>query len=364
MGKFDFSLDIVLNSLSIGQVSRCILQEIYNQEYEPDIFIISNNFDLSAEENLDDDFVKWTKSCISKANTSYLRKNPCLKIWHLNGSQHSTSDNQSLFTFHETDSATETEINICRNQKNIIFSSQDSCDIFSKHNVDTKYIPLGFDSNYFEKLNKKFFDDGRIVFGIAGKLEKRKNHILAIDTWAKRFGNQKEYFLNCTLSNQFLTQKDHDALKDKYKNYFNIQFNDRFPFNRQYNDYLNSIDIIICASGGEAWGLPEFQTTALGKHSVVLNCSGYKGWANKDNSCLIEPRPEKTDSSDGKFFSKGGPFNQGDFYTFKPEDFTKSCEEAIDRWKQNPINTAGTTLKSEFTYKNTAEKCINVLKET
>jgi len=362
MDKFDYSLEIVLNSLSIGQVSRCILEEIYKQEHEPNIFIISNNFDLSSEGQVDDGFVKWVKSCVSKASSSYSRKHPCLKIWHINGSHHSISDNQSLFTFHETDFATETEVNICNNQKNVIFSSQDSCDIFSKHNVNTKYIPLGFDSKNFKNLDKKFFSDDRLVFGLAGKFEKRKNHALAIDAWAKRFGNQKEYYLNCALHNQFLSKQDHESLRNKYKNYFNIQLNDRFPLNQQYNDYLNSIDIMLCVSGGEGWGLPEFQATALGKHSVVLNCSGYKGWANESNSVLIEPS-KKIGSEDGKFFIKGGPFNQGELFTFKPEDFISACDRAVERHKKNPVNTSGKELRTQFTYKNTTEKCINILKE-
>ena len=362
MGKFDFSVDIVLNSLSIGQVSRCILQEMYKKEYEPDIFIISNNFDLSAEGESDDDFVKWTKSCIAKASASYLRKNPCLKIWHINGGQHSISDNQSLFAFHETDTTRDTEVNIFRNQKNVIFSSQHSCDIFKKHDVDTRYVPLGFDSESFNGVDRKFFSDDRVTFGLAGKLEKRKNHILAIDSWLKRFGNQKEYFLNCALNNQFLTPKDHDALKDKYKNYFNIQFNDRFPLNKQYNDFLNSINIMLCPSGGEGWGLPEFQATALGAHAVVLNCSGYKGWANKDNSVLIEPST-KVDSADGKFFVNGGPFNQGQFHSFSSSEMIEGCEKALERYKNNRVNPEGLKLQSEFTYKRTSEECINILKE-
>ena len=362
MDKFNYSLDIVLNPLSIGQVSKCILEELYKMEHEPNIFLISNNFDLSSEGTVDNDFAKWIKSCISKANSNYSRKDPSLKIWHINGSQASVSDNQFLFSFHEVSSATEDEINICKNQKKVIFSNQESCDTFSSKGVNTKYIPLGFDSSNFNNVNKKFFSDDRITFGLAGKLEKRKNHILAIDSWVKRFGNQKEYFLNCALNNQFLTQKDHDTLKDKYKSYFNVQLNDRFPLNKQYNDFLNSIDIMLCPSGGEGWGLPEFQATALGAHAVVLNCSGYKGWANKDNSVLIEPSI-KINSEDGKFFVKGSPFNQGEFCSFSPEEMIEGCEKALKRYENNRVNPEGLELQSDFTYKKTAEQCINTLKE-
>ena len=116
MEKFDYSVEVVLNTLSIGQVSRCILQELYKAEHEPSVFIISNNFDLSAEGEIEDDFVKWCKSGAAKANLSYSRKNPCLKIWHINGAQTSVSDKQTLFSFYELDSPTNEETNICKNQ--------------------------------------------------------------------------------------------------------------------------------------------------------------------------------------------------------------------------------------------------------
>ena len=364
MEKFNYSVEVVLNTLSIGQVSRCILQELYKAEHEPNIFIISNNFDLSAEDEIDDDFVKWCKSGIAKANYSYSRNDPCLKIWHINGSQGSISNKQSLFSFYELDTPTDSEINICKNQSNVIFSSQDSCDLFSSHDVNTKYVPLGFDSDYFKTIDKTFFLDDRIVFGLAGKFEKRKNHILAIDSWLEAFGNNKDYFLSCALHNPFLTAEDHQKIKAKYKPFWNVQINNRFPKNKQYNDYLNSIDIMLCPSGGEGWGLPEFQATALGAHSVVLNCSAYKGWANEENSILLEPNEEKIPSNDGRFFVQGSPFNQGALHTFNKEPFIDACNKAVERYKNNKTNEAGLKLQSEFTYRNTTEKCINILKES
>ncbi len=51
--------------------------------------------------------------------------------------------------------------------------------------------------------------------------------------------------------------------------------------NSLYNDYLNSANIILGMSGGEGWGLPEFQSVALGKHAVILNATGYKDWATE-----------------------------------------------------------------------------------
>ena len=51
--------------------------------------------------------------------------------------------------------------------------------------------------------------------------------------------------------------------------YFNVNFLGHMVQNVLYNDFLNSGDIIIGMSGAEGWGLPEFQSAAIGKHAVI-----------------------------------------------------------------------------------------------
>ena len=108
----------------------------------------------------------------------------------------------------------------------------------------------------------------------------------------KKYGNNKDYVLQCAISNPFLKQEDFSRLLNDIlegKSYFNVNFLGSMQKNSLYNDYLNSSNIILGVSGGEGWGLPEFQSVALGKHAVVLNATGYKSWANDENSVLLEP---------------------------------------------------------------------------
>ena len=119
--------------------------------------------------------------------------------------------------------------------------------------------------------------------------------------------------------------------------------------NEAYNDFLNSSDIILGMSGGEGWGLPEFQSVCLGKHAVLLNASAYKDWANSDNSVLVEPNG-KRDVYDNMFFHKGQPFNQGQIYDFDEDDFINGCEEAVKRVESSRNNDEGEKLKEKFTY--------------
>jgi hypothetical protein len=113
-------------------------------------------------------------------------------------------------------------------------------------------------------------------------------------------------------------------------------------------------------SGAEGWGLPEFQSVALGKHSVILNASAYKDWATEENSVLVESNG-KEDSADGVFFKKGSPYNQGQIFTFDEDAFIEGCEKAIERYKASPENTVGLELQNKFTYKNTVDAIMEVM---
>ena len=132
------------------------------------------------------------------------------------------------------------------------------------------------------------------------------------------------------------------------------------PNNELYNDFLNSSDIIIGMSGGEGWGLPEFQSLCLGKHGVLLNAHSYKDWANEENSTLVQPSG-KIECYDNMFFHKGSDYNQGNIFDWNEDDFISACEEAIKKVESNRINEAGKKLKDDFTYSKTLDKLLELV---
>ena len=146
------------------------------------------------------------------------------------------------------------------------------------------------------------------------------------------------------------------------KDYFNVQFMEPMPSNAAYNDFLNSNDVVIGMSGGEGWGLPEFQSVCLGKHAIILNCNGYQSWANEDNSILVEPS-RKIKAEDGVFFHKNGPYNQGNIYDFEENDFLEACDQSIERHRENKVNQKGEELKENFSYSKTFDSLMNHLQE-
>jgi hypothetical protein len=347
------ALHLPINSVSLGQVSTLILKTLFEREKngtsDIDLYLFAiANIDLSSQK-IEEDFKAWLQSKLVKTLENYTKDIPVFKLWHLNQSLESYGYKQSLLSFYELDSPTKIELNIAKNN-NLILSSEYACTVFKLFGVNCSYVPLAFDSYNFTKLNKQYHQDGRIVFNLCGKLEKRKHHAKVIQSWIKAFGNDRRYHLQCAIFNHFLSpEQNHEFIKqilggDKP---FNVNFFPNFKENYIYNDFLNSGDIVLGVSGGEGWGLPEFQSVAIGKHAVILDAHAYKGWANSNNSVLINPSG-KIDSVDNIFFRKGDMFNQGNIFDWNEEEFIFACRKAITRVEKDRVNKFGLELQTKF----------------
>lgn len=360
----DFSYHFPINTVSFGQVSTGILRDIKSRVSDSyiNLFTIGSP-DLSSSTD-DEEFKSWISKSIDKAPACHSRKDHLLKLWHLydhNYTLSSYSDEQSVITFHELDSLTKREINISKSIKNIYLTSQYSIDVFANHGIKAKFLPLYFDHYHFHKTNKKYFDDDRITFNLVGKFEKRKNHKQIIQAWLKRFGNDNRYFLQCAVHNTFLKHEENNqifaSLLDGVR-YSNINFLTFMAKNSQYNDFLNSGDVVIGGSGGEGWGLPEFHSVGLGKYGVIMNSTGYKSWANDSNSILFEEGP-KEEIYDDMFFKKGMPYNQGNYFSLNSDAFIDACEKAIEQCRIDRTNHNGVDLTKEFTAAKTVDTLLS-----
>jgi hypothetical protein len=124
---------------------------------------------------------------------------------------------------------------------------------------------------------------------------------------------------------------------------------------------MNAIDIDLSGiSNGEGWNLPAFNATALGKWSVVSNCSSHKDWATRENSILIEAN-NKQPCYDNFFFRQGAPFNQGNYYLIKDESIIDGFERAEKLAKT--VNEEGKKLKNIFTYSKSIDKIFETIKQ-
>lgn len=350
-----------LNSTSLGQVSLSILRELYNRKVDVLLFTIGN-VDISTQVQ-DKEFFNWIQQSIIRAPSEHSRKNPVFKLWHLNGSLESFSDKQVLLSFYEVDSPTNIEINIIKNNTKVLFSNNYSVSVFQNYGIENiQYLPLGFDNIHFKQVSPK--NKNGIQFGLFGKLEpQRKRHIKVLQNWIKKYGNKEGYFLNCAIFNHFIDPNVQSQIINQALNgqrYFNINFLNYLPSNEMYNDLLNNIDIVLAMSGGEGWGLPEFQSVALGKHCIGLNAHAYKDWMNDDNSVLVNPNG-KIPCYDNIFFKQGDAFNQGNIFDWNDQDFLDGLDKVESRYKQNPINTAGLKLQETFTYTKMVDEILKIM---
>lgn len=310
-------------------------------------------------------FQEWIKSKIMNGLENYSRDIPIFKLWHLNGSLESFSTKQTLLSFYELDQPTNVELNICKNN-NTLFSSQYSVDAFASRGVKCQYVPLAFDSFNFRQVTPKRHSNDRIVFNVCGKFEKRKCHEKVIKAWIKKFGNNPNYSLQCAIHNPFLNDDQNRQIINKIvegNKPFNVNFYPLMAENSVYNDFLNSADIILGMSGGEGWGLGEFHSVALGKHAVILNAHAHKGWANNENSVLVEANG-KEPAYDGMFFAKGQAFNQGNIFTWSDDAFIAGCEKAVERVMANKLNNEGLKLQYKFSREKFVESILDITEKS
>ena len=360
-------LNLPLNNVSFGQLGTALAREAYKRDLNPVIFP-HGQVDIAYQRE-DAGFQSWLENKLNDGVKSFNSSlyESSFKIWHLNPETYfQLTSKQNLLSFYELDAPTELEMNVVRNNNLVYFTSEYCVNIFKEAGAENvKYLPLFFDSFNFSVVEKEFYRDKRITFNLVGKFEKRKNHAQVLKAWAKKYGNNKKYYLNCAVYNPFLSpQQNQDVVRQIFGTEppFNVNFIGHMPANNVYNDYLNSGDIVIGMSGGEGWGLPEFQSVAMGKHSVMLDCNGYKSWANESNSTMVKPNG-KTDAADGIFFANGGDHNQGSIFTFEEEEFLAGCETAIKKYKENKVNKEGLKLQEKFTVSNTFDTILKDLQQ-
>lgn len=350
------NVEVAVNNLSFGNVSIAILREMHRRGLTPAVFPIGGQIDMSAQKP-DPVFQQWLSGCIQSAPQRYSRKHPTFKLWHIRGSEASLSERgNDLLTFFELDSLTQTEVNILRQQRRVYVTSTFTRSVFSQYGIDAVYVPLGFDSYNFHPLERRPKIDGVTSFLLAGKLEKRKGHLQVLRAWAKKYGNRREYRLNCSLFNPFMRPEDQSAIISRAlegRQYWNINLLPFSATNAEYNQVLQSSDIILCCSGGEGRDLPCFHSTALGAWPVALRAHAYLDYLNDDNAVLISPNG-KEPARDGVFFhGESSQINVGNWFTFSDDDFYAGCEEAEKRAKTG-LNTAGLRLQ-EWTYAKTTD---------
>lgn len=357
----ELNFEAPFNSLSLGNVSVNFLRELFKRDIKINVYPISERYDLSAYNKLDEEFIENFKICQLNSLSNFKKETKTLKVWHIKDCHKTLGENQYLYTFYEVDSPTKEEINIVKAQKHVFFSSSEACEIFKFNGCDNvSHVPLGFDED-FSITDRKYLPKDVIHFGLIGKIEKRKNTAALLKLWADIFGNNNKYQLSCLINNPFLDKSTQEIVDSIFNGatYSNINLLPHLKTNEEVNHLMNSIDIDLSGlSNGEGWNLPSFNCTCLGKWSLVTNCSSHKDWATKENSILVEPDGMQ-ECYDGVFFREGLPFNQGQYYKISHQPVRDAIKKAVSKCKT--INKEGVKLQEKFTYKKTIDQILSTM---
>ena len=359
----NLTFNVPINPVSFGVTSICILREIFNRKKTVKGVFPIGSVDVSAQKP-DAEFSAWLQNSINTSVLNHAKNTSVLRLWHVLQSMESVvSTNNALFTFHETSDITDVEKHILNQQDKIFVSSPYTKEVFESGGVTTPVVlcPLGFDSFNLFKTNKKYYQDGRIVFGLNGKAENRKGTYRILNLWAKKFGNDKRYVLHCLINNPFIGQITGNPNLERQlinqalegKNYWNINFVPYCKTNAELNDVLNVQDINLDGlSLCEGFNYGLFNSLCLGKQSIVLNAHVHKLYANDKNSILVEPRG-MIDAEDQLFFKKGNIINIGEWFNWDENEVSGAMDLAIGRAKV--LNSEGEKLKDLFSFSKTLD---------
>lgn len=349
-----------VSALSLGQVSYNILRELYRRKVQIAFFPIGN-VDLSPFKP-DPQFAQWLQHSANTRYTKLDRKLPSFRLWHLSGAESKLTDRQWTYSFHECDGTTLEEQAVVAQQEEVFFSSNWTVDTFRTYGAqNVSYIPLGFDEDFTPATSRLVSND--ITHWILGgtKWEGRKNTELIIKTWVKRYGGNAKHQLTLAVTNPFFNEQQMNSLyasafEGKPKP-FNVNLLPLMKTNAEMNALYNSADVCLAGlSSSEAFNIPSFTTTALGKWSLVLNATAHKDWATATNSILVEPTGMRP-VYDGAFFQQGAQWNQGNIFSVSAEAINAAFDIAEKRAKTP--NPEGEKLRETFTWAKTVETILS-----
>jgi len=353
--------DAPINSLSFGNVSFNFLREFWKKGVSVSFFPQGNTANFEAFDKADPKLLEWIQKSAYERYQTLDKKNPTLKLWHLNGGEQRVAPKQFLYTFYECDSPTQEEINIVKSQEHVFFSSSESCNHFKERGCDNvSFVPLGFDQD-FCKTNKKYLGEKVIHFGLIGKFEKRKNTQAIIQTWLSKFGNNPEFQLTCLVNNPFFSSEDYSQIINQTlggQRWTNLNLLPALKTNSEVNEVLNAIDIDLSGCNfNEGWNLPSFNSACLGNICIVGQGMAHKDWAEGENIIKLYP-DGKEKCYDGVFFREGLPFSQGNFYTTNVNAIGEKMDEAIIQLQNHRKKYERIDLIEKFSYEKSIEQIL------
>lgn len=292
---------------------------------------------------------------------------PTVKLWHQFDMSIPLGSRKVGFTFFELDRLTERDIASIRTCDHMIVASKWAKEIVERDTwVKTSVVPMGVDSKIFYPSSEQ--TSGPVKFLIEGKFEKRKNHHLLPEIINRAFKPTDNVEFWMLVDNPFNTPPETQKCKQLYLNtplgrVGKIKFFPRQISQTTVADLMRAADYGIFISSGEGFNLGLLEMMACGKKCVATNYSAHTEFCSNENCDLIDI-DELEDAYDQKWF-----FGQGKWAKFGEkqkqraaeclQDFYAGCH--VSSHLDFKINYGGLKTAAQLTWKNSAEKLIEMI---
>lgn len=298
-------------------------------------------------------------SCVARP---HFKDAPCLRIYHQFALKEFIGKGKHVgFPIFELDTFTDVEKHHLNSVDELFVCSDWAKSIVEQNGIQTpvKVVPLGIDPAVFNVSRSKPQRD-KTIFFTCGKWEVRKGHPELAEAFHRAFKHDDKVELWLMCNNPFYQEH----ITNQFKNMFvrgpmghKVVFIPRVESHLQVAKIMGQAHVGVFPAKAEGWNLELLEMMAIGKPVITTNYSGHTQFANKENSCLIQPTGLQQ-ARDGIWFN-----GQGNWCTFNVDDLVEAMKSYHDMNMNGnlAINNNGIATADKFTWENTAKKIHELL---
>lgn len=209
-------------------------------------------------------------------------------------------------------------------------------------------IPLGFNDDTFKPSEMDM--TGPCTFGVAGRMAHgylRKNMNFVVSAFLKEFPNEKDVFLHVKGFKDCQTQYVFDR---------RVIVREGFISDAQLAEWMRNLTCFISAARGEAWGLMQLESCSVGRPVISPLHGGVREFLTPENSYPLDYREGPSEEA---WSISGGQWAIPDEGHLR--HLMRRCYN--DRAEAQRIGLVAADTTKQFTWKNSAIRCLQVLEE-